>query len=70
MRTLEENPDVQWFERIERKCRMCGKPSNGILRGTRNESFGEHCQKCADKRIAAAKKVRAQIAAEPKTMEA
>lgn len=61
MATLAESPEVQWFLRITRDCRMCGKPSNGILYGRQNESFGEHCQKCADKRIAAAKRVRAEI---------
>lgn len=61
MATIEENPEVQWFNPIVRKCRMCGKPSNGILYGRQNESFGEHCQKCADKRIAAAKRVRAAL---------
>lgn len=63
-RTIEENPEVQWFEPIKRTCCMCGKPSNGILHGRRNESFGEHCQKCADKRIAAAKRVRESLAKE------
>lgn len=59
---LEESPSVQWFDPYG-KCR-CGKKSDGILRGTRNESYGDHCRKCAEKRIAAAKRVREQIAKE------
>lgn len=56
MRTLEESPHIQWFERHSR-CR-CGKKSDGILRGTRNESYGEHCQRCADRRLKASQRVR------------
>jgi hypothetical protein len=40
----------QWFEFIG-FCRGCGKQAHGILRGTRNESLGPHCEKCADARI-------------------
>ncbi len=58
MRTLNETPDLRWFEDTRRKCAMCGKPATGILRGTGNESYGAHCQKCADKRLAASKRAR------------
>lgn len=54
---LEESPEVQWFD-AHSSCRVCGKKSDGILRGLRNQSYGEHCRKCAERRIKAAKKVR------------
>lgn len=63
MSILEDSPEVQWFEKTEAKCR-CGKRATGILRGRQNQSFGPHCEKCANKRIAAAKRVRARLAAE------
>lgn len=53
----DETPNLRWFEPLGR-CR-CGKPGTGILRGERNESYGAHCQKCADKRLKASKRVRA-----------
>jgi hypothetical protein len=56
---MDESPNVQWFEAFA-KCR-CGKPSSGILRGTRNESYGPHCKKCADGRMKASKRVREHL---------
>jgi hypothetical protein len=47
---------VTWFEALG-ACR-CGKPSTGILRGSRNESFGPYCQRCAEKRIKKAEQAR------------
>jgi hypothetical protein len=58
---LNESPEIRWFEKYS-GCRMCRKPSAGILRGTQNQSFGDHCVKCADKRIRDSKKAREQIA--------
>lgn len=56
---MTETPDLRWFEGIARpKCIQCGKWAAGVLRGVRNESYGPHCQKCADKRLAASKKLR------------
>lgn len=57
---MDESPHVQWFEPYS-KCR-CGKPAAGVLRGTRNESFGAHCKRCAEKRIKDSLRVRKQIA--------
>lgn len=54
---LSESPNIQWFE-VFPKCR-CGKVAHGILRGTRNESYGYHCKACANKRIKASERVRA-----------
>ena len=59
---MAESPNVQWFEAYS-KCR-CGRAAAGILRGTRNESYGPHCKRCADSRIKASKKAREQIANE------
>jgi len=63
MQTLEESPEVQWFDPYA-TCRMCGKKSEGTLRGRQNQSYGDHCRKCADKRIAGAKRVRKQLSQE------
>lgn len=53
-----EVPDLRWFENTDRKCAQCGKRASGVLRGSRNESYGPHCQRCADKRLKASAKVR------------
>ncbi len=57
---MSETPDLRWFEVTDRKCSRCNKRANGILRGSRNESFGPHCQKCADKRLKDSAHVREQ----------
>ena len=62
MRTLGETPDLRWFEEQNHKCGMCGRRSDGILRGSRNESYGRHCKRCAEKRLKASAKVREQEA--------
>lgn len=56
---MGETPNLRWFESTERKC-SCGARATGILRGVSNESYGPHCKKCADKRLAASAKLRAQ----------
>lgn len=63
MQTLSETPDLRWFNPYPR-CRICGKRPDGVLMSVRNESYGEHCQRCADKRLKASKSVREQIARE------
>jgi hypothetical protein len=45
---------AQWFEFVG-LCLCCGKQAHGILRGTRTESLGPHCDKCADARIGKAR---------------
>lgn len=57
MRTVAETPDLRWFETYP-TCRMCGKKSDGLLYDSRNESYGDHCKKCADRRLADSKRVR------------
>lgn len=55
------DPDpVRWFDRLA-PC-SCGKPAHGVLRGPQNESYGAYCTKCAEARLARAKRERAQFA--------
>ena len=49
--------DARWFERLSR-CR-CGKPAHGTLRGSRNQSLGTFCIRCADRVVKAANEKRA-----------
>lgn len=57
---MTEVKELRWFESTERKCQQCGKRATGIIRGSRNESWGPHCQKCADKRLKASAKARGE----------
>ena len=41
---------VRWFEALG-SCAGCGKPATGKLRGPQNESYGNYCAKCAEKRL-------------------
>jgi hypothetical protein len=63
MRTIEETPELRWFK-VYPPCRMCGKKSDGLLYDRRNESYGDHCKKCAEKRLALSKVVREREQAE------
>jgi hypothetical protein len=54
---------AQWFDGLG-NCR-CGKPATGVLRGTRNESYGPYCRRCAEKRIKAAEKARREAVLHP-----
>lgn len=58
MAILRETPDLRWFDKHNYKCRMCGKRGDGELMSYRNESYGIHCQKCADNRLKDSKAVR------------
>lgn len=62
METLEDTPSLRWFDRYP-SCRQCGKRADGLLMSDRNESYGAHCQKCADKRLKASARVRAKLTA-------
>lgn len=53
-----ETPHLRWFQRHD-TC-ICGRKSAGILRGSRNESYGEHCERCANRRLKDSAKVREQ----------
>ena len=53
---ISETTELRWFEAFP-MCR-CGRTSQGILRGAQNQSFGHHCQRCADKRLKASAKAR------------
>ena len=50
--------DVRWFDMLG-YCRECNKPATGVLRGSRNDSYGPYCERCAAKRLARARKERA-----------
>jgi hypothetical protein len=63
MITLRETPDLRWFDPFA-SCQMCGKSAAGLLRGVRNESYGAHCQRCADKRLKQSQNVREMLAKE------
>jgi len=47
---MSETPRLRWFEAYS-PCRICGGKSAGLLRGVSNESYGDHCKKCADRRL-------------------
>jgi len=65
-----ETPNLRWFESTERKCAACGKRATGILRGIQNESYGPHCEPCANKRLRASEKARRiDIPAPPATAD-
>lgn len=55
--TTEPDP-VRWFDGLG-SCR-CGKPATGKLRGPRNESYGNYCRPCAEKRLKRAEQERAE----------
>lgn len=50
---------LRWFERYP-SC-SCGKKATGILRGSRNESYGPHCTRCAKRRLQSAEVVRKRL---------
>jgi hypothetical protein len=54
---------AQWFDGTG-SCR-CGKKATGILRGTRNESLGPYCERCADARIKKAQREREKAPPHP-----
>lgn len=60
--TLKETPSLRWFDAAGFRCRQCGKHADGNLMSDRNESYGAHCQKCADKRLKASAQVREMLA--------
>ena len=55
---MSETTELRWFEERDMKCVQCGKRASGILRGSRNESYGRHCKKCAEKRLRDSEKER------------
>ena len=57
-----DHPDqVRWFDAFG-PCEGCGKPATGRLMGPRNDNYGAYCLRCADRRLAKAKKEREQYA--------
>lgn len=56
---MSETPNLRWWEPINTKCDKCGRGGKvGILRGRQNESYGLHCERCANKRLKESEKVR------------
>lgn len=58
---LEDIPNLRWFDKYP-SCRMCGKKADGLLMSDRNDSYGAHCLKCADRRLKLSAKIRARLA--------
>jgi ribosomal protein L34E len=54
---MSETPDLRWFEQFP-KCQGCGRTATGLLRGVRNDSYGYHCTRCAERRLKASAKAR------------
>lgn len=59
---LKETPNLKWFDNKGFRCRHCGKHADGNLMSDRNESYGAHCQRCADRRLKDSKQVREMLA--------
>ena len=55
--------DLRWISVPNTDCRQCGKRGYGELMDVRNTNYGWHCKKCADKRLADAKRYREWFAA-------
>jgi hypothetical protein len=58
---MAEVPNLRWFDPYP-VCRQCGKTAHGLLMSDRNESYGAHCLKCANKRLKDSAKARGEIA--------
>jgi hypothetical protein len=56
---MAETTELRWFEKISMKCERCGGRACGILRGSSNESYGKHCERCANKRLKDSESARA-----------
>lgn len=62
---MSETTELRWFDRTDRECSQCGKRATGVLRGTSNESYGPHCDRCANKRLKDSEKARAKAQGTP-----
>ncbi len=60
---MSETTNLRWFEPTNSTCDQCGKRASGILRGSRNESYGPHCKRCAESRLKASERARKKEAA-------
>lgn len=57
-----ETDNLRWFEETDCRCSCgCGKRANGILRGSRNESYGPQAKSCAVRRLKASYKLRGEV---------
>ncbi len=64
---MGETTELRWFEEFPR-C-VCGRVSQGILRGSQNQSYGHHCKRCAERRLKASEKARARLQPDAKPEE-
>lgn len=55
---MGETPSLRWLDSDYNRTCNCGKRADGNLRGSRNESYGPHCKRCAARRLKASEKVR------------
>lgn len=60
---MTETTNLRWFDEIP-SCQRCGKNAHGRLMGSRNESYGWHCRRCAEKRIKDSEKAREKEASQ------
>lgn len=60
--------NAQWFEPTQEKCQSCKNRATGVLRGTRNESYGPYCKRCAEKEIKQAQARRLRLTERWKNM--
>ncbi len=60
---MTETTDLRWFDEWGR-CGQCRKRAHGVLRGSRNESYGPHCKPCANRRLKESEKQREKEAKE------
>ena len=59
-----DEPDpVRWFNALG-ACSSCGKPAHGKLMGPCNESYGNYCTRCAEKRLTKAEALRKRFYAQ------
>lgn len=64
-----DEPDpVRWFNALG-TCNRCGKPAQGKLMGPRNESYGNYCTRCAEKRLIKAEELRKRFYAQATLQE-
>jgi len=59
-----ETTELRWFDKYP-SCLMCSKRADGVLYGTQNQSYGAHCQRCADKRLKASEAARKEVMTTP-----
>ena len=62
----DEYADLRWFDKFG-KC-SCGANATGNLMNSRNEKWARACDRCAQKRLKASKKLRDDLAKKWETL--